>query len=102
MARETNFDIGDLIRESAEFRNSDKVLVDPTTVATTIREPGGNKIDKVFGVDAEIVRDSAGKFHQDFTPTKDGTHDFRWVSTGTGQAAEETSFVVRIQKTAVA
>lgn len=100
MARETNYDIGDLVRLSATFRDSDRALVDPTEVSATIIDSAGTKVTKIYLTDAEIVRDSIGAFHWDFTPLIAGRHWIRWFSTGTGQAAEELQFNIRTQQTA--
>lgn len=51
----------------------------------------------VEGTDAEIVRDSAGRYHADLIPTRLGLYRYRWAAfdaSGDPLAAEEGSFRV--------
>jgi len=78
------FDIGDLVRVSAAFTDSAGMAAGTTTTLT-------------YGVDAALVRDSAGNYHADISATDDGDWHYRWYSTGSGQASEEHWFRVRPQ-----
>lgn len=94
------FDIGDLVRLSAEFRDIAGALVDPSTVTFKVKPPGGDVVAYVYGTDPEVVRDSVGAFHVDWTVEINGTHWWRFESTGTGQAAAEDSFTARASRLA--
>ncbi len=91
------FDIGDLVRVSAAFTDSAGMAIDPTAVYVKYRTPAGTTTTLTYGVDAALVRDSAGNYHADISATDDGDWHYRWYSTGSGQASEEHWFRVRPQ-----
>ena len=90
-----HYDKGDLVAVEAVFTDRNDALIDPTAVSFKIKDPNGNITTYVFGTDAELVRDSLGKYHVDVSPGIDGTWQYRYESTGTGQAAEEGQFQVK-------
>lgn len=92
------FDIGDAVRCSAEFRNLAGALTDPTTVSVSVKTPAGVITTKVYGTDAEVIRESAGKFYIDVDATAAGVWFYRFFSTGTGKAAAERQFNVKKSK----
>ena len=90
-----SYDVGDLVRLTATFTNSAGVVTDPTAVTCLL------KLRYVIGstattytYPANITKDSTGVFHVDVTPTTEGIWDYRWVGTGTVQAAVEGAFNV--------
>ena len=91
----TDFNPGDIVRVSTTpgFKNIAGTLTDPTTVRLKWR-----RFDTVttwtYGVDSQVVRDSAGLYRADIPVTDAGTHYFRWEGTGAVIAAEESSFFV--------
>jgi hypothetical protein len=89
------YDIGDRRRLSAAFRDEDSSLADPTTVTFWLREPDGYVMGYVYGVDAELVRDSLGTYHVDWDITAPGVHHWRFECTGNIAVAEESRFMVR-------
>lgn len=89
------YDIGDLVSVTVEFRNTSAVLIDPTGVTFAVRSPAGVVTNYTYGVDAQLVKDAVGKYRVDVNATLVGTWRYRWASTGTGQGAEEGQFVVR-------
>lgn len=88
------YDIGDLARLTATF-TMDGAAVDPSTVSLIVKAPDGTLTTKVYGTDAELERTATGVYRMDLTITQAGTYRYRWVSTGTGKAAEEGQFDVR-------
>ena len=88
-------DLGDLVRVSGEFRNSTNDLADPTAVNLSFRTPAGVTTTYIYSTDAELVKDTTGKYHVDIDANESGVWYYRFFSTGTGQAAEERQFVVR-------
>jgi hypothetical protein len=90
------YDVGDLVTVSAPFADSVGVGVDPTTVICQYLKPGGTaNITLTYGVDATVIRDSAGNYHVDIDADTSGSWYYGWHSRGTGQAAAEGWFVVR-------
>ncbi len=94
MGYETH-DLGDLVRVSVEFRNTSGDLADPTAVNMSQRTPAGVTTTYIYSTDAELVKDSTGKYHVDVSASEAGVWYYRFFSTGTGQAAEERQFKVR-------
>lgn len=92
------FDVGDLARLDAEFSDLAGAPIDPTTVTFKIKEPDNTVTTYVFGTDAELVKDATGLYHVDWPVTQSGAHNWRYESTGTGQAAEEAIFTARASK----
>ena len=89
------YQVGDLVRISAAFTNEAGAAADPTTVTLLV------KLRYVIGSTAttytyptNITKDSTGNYHVDFTPTTEGIWDYRWVGTGSVQAAAESAFNV--------
>lgn len=70
------------------------VAVDPTTVALSVKAPNGTVTTYTYAL-AEIIKDSTGNYHKDLPISAAGTYRYRWTSTGTGQASEESWFVIR-------
>lgn len=89
------YDVGDLIKVSGVFTDEDDEDIDPTTVTFKFTDPSGNTTTYLYGTDDELVWDSKGHYHVNVSIDESGTWYYRWASTGTGQAAEEGSFVVR-------
>src|SRR5688572_3402454 len=90
--------IQQLVRLDATFRNRAGALTDPTAVYLLIKTPqpnGGEYFQYVYNSgDNVIVRVNTGMFYANFTPTVAGKFEYRWESTGTAQAAGESSFSV--------
>jgi hypothetical protein len=89
------YDIGDLVRLSASFTDSDLVSRDPTAVTVRVKTPSGVATAYVYGIDASVVKDSTGHYHIDVSVTETGIYRWRWEGTGAIQAAEEASITVR-------
>ena len=90
------YDVGDLVRCVGVFADSEAAAIDPTTVTFKVREPSGDVVAYVYSTDAEVVRDGEGNYHVDVSATEAGTWHYRYESTGTGQAAGENEFEVRV------
>jgi len=82
--------LGSSVRASVEFRVVG-VATDPTTIAFRFRQPNGTETSYLYGVDAEIVRTSAGDYYVDVAYVAAGNWRFRWVGTGAVVAAVEAS-----------
>lgn len=88
------YDLGDLVRCSAVFKNAAGTNTDPTTVTAKVKTPTGVTTTYVYGTDVALVRDSAGNYHVDITTTEAGTWSYRFVGTGAVVQADETVFYV--------
>jgi hypothetical protein len=84
-----NYDIGDLVRVTAEFKDIAGVVTDPTTVKLRVRVNG------VTSTYDDAVRDSAGEYHRDLSILSAGVYTYRWLGTGAVQTAKESSFSVK-------
>jgi len=93
----TEYDVGDVAHLTAEFVDLNGDAIDPTAVTLLYRPPIGELMTLLYGIDEEIIRDAAGKYHADIEIDIAGKWGYRWASTGTGQAAEEGSFFARSQ-----
>jgi len=91
-------DTGDVIRLSVVFKNLNKVAVDPSQVNLTIRQPNGVLVEYQYLVNAAIVKASVGNYYCDFLVTQEGMTYYKWVATGTVNAAEESSFFAKISQ----
>jgi hypothetical protein len=89
------YDLGDLIRVSAAFASAG-AAIDPTAVTVKYRAPVAGTTTLVYGVDADLVKDDTGEYHVDIDADEEGTWYYRFESTGTGQAAAEGAFRVRV------
>lgn len=96
MARINAYDIGDLVRMTGTLEAVDGTNVDPTTVVCKLKKPSGTVTTYTYGADLYPVRSEAGVYYLDYTPTEAGDHWYRFISTGTGQAADEGRFYVRV------
>lgn len=88
------FEIGSMPRLSATFAVSG-TPTDPTTVTFKLRKPDGSITTYLYGVDAQLVKSSAGVYYVDWTTALEGIHIWRMAGAGACVAAEEQSFHVR-------
>lgn len=86
--------IGDIVVISALFETAAGADIDPTAVFCKVRDPSGNVSTLQYGVDGALVKDSIGNYHADIDADEAGTWYYRFYSTGTGKAADESSFEV--------
>jgi hypothetical protein len=89
------YEKGDLVTVKAEFKDSDGVNINPTSVFVQYKDPEGNTTTKQYGVDTGFRRPSTGLYEYDVDANQSGKWHYRWYSTGLGQAADEHSFTVK-------
>jgi len=89
------FEVSQLIRFSVETKNSSGVLTDPTALKFRIKPIIAAEYTKSWSANAEVVKDSTGKFHIDYTLLEEGEHPVRWEATGTIQTAKEEIILAR-------
>lgn len=96
MATIKKYKLGQLITLTAKFTVGG-VYRDPDIVTITVLLPDeATRYEKSYPADAEIVRDSAGIYHLDFSPTQAGLHTYQGKSTTPAQSLQESVF--RVEK----
>lgn len=76
------------------FTDENDAATDPTAVTFKFKTPAGTITTYTHGVDAELIKDSTGKYHVVLTASLPGIYYWRFAGTGTVVAALEDSFVV--------
>lgn len=87
------YDIGDSVRTTATFKVGG-VLTDPTTITLKYKNPAGTTVTKTYAL-SDVVKDSTGVYHFDFTTDTAGTWFYRWEGTGAAKGAAEVQIQVR-------
>lgn len=90
------YDIGQGVVESATLTVGG-TLTDPTTLSFVYRTPDGAETTLTYA-NAQITRDSTGKYHVNLTASQFGSTTYAWISTGTDVSAISGSFMVRRQE----
>jgi hypothetical protein len=83
-----HYALGTLVTVAAFFRDTSNELIDPAVVNFRFRDPTQQETTYVYGVNAELVKDAVGKYHVDIDAIY-GRWQYRFYSTGNGQAADE-------------
>lgn len=86
------YQVGDLVHIYATFTNSAGVVTDPTTVTLLVKLRYIGPTMTYTYAGTTVTKASTGVYYVDFTPTAEGIWDYRWVGTGTVQAAIEGAF----------
>lgn len=89
----STYDIGDTVRLANVFTQSG-TAIDPTAVTLVVRLPDATQTSYTYAGNT-ITKDSTGHYHVDVSTTIAGIYRYRWTSTGTGAASEESWFEVR-------
>lgn len=86
---------GDTLRLAARFVSEETTNeFDPTTVRVIYRSETDNETILTYGVNAEVVKDTVGKYHFNLVPDVAGDWFYRWESEGPNEA-EEKRFPVK-------
>ncbi len=95
MADEQRYAQGGQLRLRVTFTNAETLQpIDPGAVYLTVRTGAGAVTTYQYGVDADLIRQSAGKYYRDVDIDVAGQWHYRWHSTGAGKAADERPFDV--------
>lgn len=89
------YDVGDAVRFSVTFQDLNGTNVDPDTVVFKTKNPAGTISTYTYGSDAEVVKDSTGKYHCDIVVGSEGFWFARWEGSGTVYAAGDTKIYVK-------
>jgi hypothetical protein len=84
---------GDLVRIDGLFTNLAGAPQDPSTVSLKVTKPSGTTTTEAYNP-GNIVKDATGTYHLDVNANEAGRWFYSWISTGTGQAAENGEFLV--------
>jgi hypothetical protein len=87
------FQVGDLARLRASFKNVDGAQADPTSVSLVVMAPDETIVTYTTG----IVRSGIGTYYFDLAVTQSGgdnEYKYRWVATGAVEAVEESFITV--------
>ena len=95
-----HYEIGQIVRMTGTFTDSDGNAQDPTEVYLDLLEPDETASTLQYGVDAGMTKSATGIYYFDQAIDQDGFWYYRWYSTGTGEASDESYFRVRKSKTA--
>lgn len=96
MTTVNSYFIGEKVRVSVSFTNSDDALTDPDTVTLNIRNPDGD-LQQVLYSPGDIVRVGTGLYRYDIAPADVGGYwHYRWEGVGTVEAAHEATFYCRL------
>lgn len=90
------FPLLDTVTLSVEFTlAADGTAVDPVAVNLFIKDPSGQQT--LVAYPGDVVRDSAGLFHYDFTPGVPGVWFYKFQGTGGGVAATTKDATFQVQ-----
>lgn len=86
--------IGNAARVMIRFRSAPNgTSVDPAGVQLLVRDPANAVTTYTYGVDVGLVKDSVGNYRLDINLNLAGSWHYRWIGTGTNQAAAEGSLI---------
>lgn len=92
------FDIGNIVRLSATFRDLAGTLVDPGDVVLYIRIYAGETQQFTFAAD-EVKKLSIGIYYYDFVPTESGKYYYRYYGSNGPTAAADGQFSITASPT---
>lgn len=86
---------GDIVRVATDppFTTLTGTPTDPSIVTVRWRDPAGIETVWVYGVDLQVVRESAGIYHTDIPVSQQGVYAYRFEGTGTLVAVAEGQFI---------
>jgi len=85
---------GQVVTVRATF-SIDGVATDPTTTTFKVKHPDASIDEFVYGIDSEVIRDSAGAYRMDIDCDASGTFYYRIEAEGAVVDAIEKSFEVK-------
>jgi len=83
------YPVGNVVRLQGVFTDFAGDVVDPDNVYVQVKTPGGVVTQYTL---PNVVRSAAGTYYYDLSVDVEGTWEYRWYSTGNGEAAEEDAF----------
>jgi hypothetical protein len=87
------YQIGDQVRLSANFTDSNSVAADPSSLSIRVIV-GSADNEFAYVTDAEVIKSGVGSYYYDIDVASPGQHFVRWRGWGNVRAAEYTTFFV--------
>jgi len=88
------YPFGTAVKVEDAYRTPAGTLYDPTTVIVKIQAPDRTETSYTYGVGADVVKDSTGKYHLWLLPTQVGRYGYRFKGAGPQAVANEKYFTV--------
>ncbi len=97
------YQVGDAVRVKtvSGFADSTPTAFDPDVVRGKVKDPSGNVVTYVYGVDVELAKDGTGLYHFDVDVDEAGTWYYRLEgesSAGAHQGADEGTFEAEVSQ----
>lgn len=89
------YDIGDLIKLTATFKNSGGTPTDPTTITLRVTDPVATTSVYTYAL-AQVTKESAGVYSKSITPASSGYWHYRWEGTGAVEQVEQGLFFIKV------
>ena len=90
--------MGVVIHTVGTFEDAAGNRVDPAAVFARVKDPAGAVTNYTYGIDAELVRESAGVYYIDTDGDTEGEWWTRVYSTGAGKTADELGFKIKVSR----
>jgi len=90
------FEIETLVRFAGNFQLS-AVDIDPTTITVKILEPTLTNTSYVYGIAAEVIKDSVGDYHIDINLDHEGIWYYRWEAVGAAEVQISKEGAVKVK-----
>ena len=87
---------GDVVRVKGSFLDPDDNPLDPDVIYLQVKTPAGVVTNYTYGIGATVVKESTGVYYADINANASGVWRYRYYSTGNGQAANESRFVIEV------
>ena len=93
------YTLGDLVRVTGTLTvTATGDELDPDAVTFSVRHQAEDVTTYTYGDDVELVKSATGVYYVDVDANAAGLWWYRFASTGSGQAAQEGSFLVERSK----
>lgn len=80
------YEVGDLVRCIGTFTTAAGVAQDPSGVVFKYKDPSGNTVTLIYGVNAALLKTSTGVYYADINMDEAGFWYYHFAGTGSGQA----------------
>lgn len=88
------YEIGNLIKVTGTFTDSDGTVQDPTALTVYYKDPSDNITELVYLTDSDVIQASTGVYTVNISVDEEGKWYYRFKGTGSAQAAGESFFRV--------
>lgn len=87
--------IGEVAKISVAITDSNAIASDPSALRLKVKSPAGTLTTYVFGVAAELVKDSIGNYHANILMNEVGKWAYRWEADAPNAGANEGLITVK-------